>query len=159
MEWQLPFIYIDWLMFDHIRELHIFVVLRLNLNKRCFLERIVGLWLIIHPRFPMVCRMHLSSQKPIKTIYILTCITWHGYVIYCQAHLTFEASICLLECPPSPDALCDLLLAQLRGDAHDLGPAEASAWARLAAVVYHYQPPRLWGSWRHHVWAIGLRWF
>ena len=58
-----------------------------------------------------------------------------------------EASICLLESPPHPDALCDLLLSQLRGDAADAadgsdGGAAASAWARLAALAYHYRPPR-----------------
>ena len=59
-------------------------------------------------------------------------------------HPDGEASICLLESPPHPDALCDLLLSQLRGDAADGsdGGAAASAWARLAALVYHYRPPR-----------------
>ena len=53
-------------------------------------------------------------------------------------HLS-QVSICLLESPPSPDALCDLLLDQLRDD-RDV--AWASARARLAALVYHYRPPR-----------------
>ena len=60
--------------------------------------------------------------------------------------LFFEASICLLESSPSTDALCDLLLAQLRDDAASNDDADrmagASAWARLAALVYHYIPPR-----------------
>ncbi len=58
----------------------------------------------------------------------------------------FKASICLLESSPSTDALCDLLLAQLRDDAASNDDADrmagASAWARLAALVYHYAPPR-----------------
>lgn len=57
-----------------------------------------------------------------------------------------EASICLLESSPSTDALCDLLLAQLRDDAASNDDADrmagASAWARLAALVFHYVPPR-----------------
>lgn len=60
--------------------------------------------------------------------------------------LFFKASICLLESSPSTDALCDLLLAQLRDDAASNDDADrmagASAWARLAALVYHYVPPR-----------------
>ena len=57
-------------------------------------------------------------------------------------HPRGEASICLLESPPCPDALCDLLLSQLRGDDDGSDGSAASAWARLAALVYHYQPPR-----------------
>eukprot|EP00435_Cladocopium_sp_Y103_P018191 s2929_g4.t1 len=56
----------------------------------------------------------------------------------------YQASICLLESPPCPDALCDLLLSQLRGDSDAADGDAASAWARLAALVYHYQPPRTW---------------
>lgn len=47
-------------------------------------------------------------------------------------------AICLLESPPSTDALCDLLFSQLAGGRAEL----ASAWARLAALLYHYRPPR-----------------
>ncbi|CAL1130524.1 unnamed protein product [Cladocopium goreaui] len=61
-----------------------------------------------------------------------------------RALLRYMASICLLESPPCPDALCDLLLSQLRGDDDGSDGSAASAWARLAALVYHYQPPRTW---------------
>ncbi|CAK9106747.1 unnamed protein product [Durusdinium trenchii] len=58
-----------------------------------------------------------------------------------------EAAICLLESPPSTDALCDLLFSQLAGGRAEL----ASAWARLAALLYHYR------TWLPSVLALLLR--
>ena len=94
-----------------------------------------------------------ASQPPKQIIYTTICrFKKNNYNTF-----FFEASICLLESSPSTDALCDLLLAQLRDDAASNDDADrmagASAWARLAALVYHYVPPRwecdgMWVGWR-----------
>ena len=91
-------------------------------------------------------RIIIASQPPKQIIYTTIYVTPRKNL----QHFCFEASICLLESSPSTDALCDLLLAQLRDDAASNDDADrmagASAWARLAALVYHYVPPR-WGMW------------
>ena len=91
------------------------------------------------PSFIM-CTIIFASQPQTNHLY-------HRFLLQKKpTKLFFKASICLLESSPSTDALCDLLLAQLRDDAASNDDADrmagASAWARLAALVYHYVPPR-----------------
>lgn len=97
------------------------------------------------PYLPVVILLSFTiiyhGANPKQNMYITICHPKKNLL-----KLLFEASICLLESSPSTDALCDFLLAQLRDDAASNDDADrmagASAWARLAALVFHYVPPR-----------------